>query len=375
VLRLGSAFLVAIFVGALATLLGVSVIPLPYTLVIPSLPTATTSARSSPDDSLHHLPSWVQTRQVAAFWSGPDRQAIEFTDLPAWTFLKVISARADRLQVEYGGDGTTRQAGPGWVAVTDVQPSDPSGSWFQNHRASTLFADSGGRSVSAAVPQWSWMVHLDDTSPGARLHVRVYTNGFGSVLGEGWLPADDLGPTDPPAQSVYTENDKAPPPPYTSHDQFVSAVADAARGIATPGAPVSVTVAQAILESGWGQSLLSREANNYFGIKATGQLGNDGAVWMPTFEIGQTGAYRVLAAFRAYKSLADSVADHDRLFRDVGLYRPALQVVDNPDEFARRIAQAGYATDPSYASKLIDVMHRDDLYRLDAPAEPIQQTA
>jgi len=126
------------------------------------------------------------------------------------------------------------------------------------------------------------------------------------VLGEGWLAGDDVGPTGSPTQSVWTGDDQPGPVVFTSHDQFVSAVADAARAAGTTNAPVSVTVAQAILESNWGQSLLSREANYYFGIKATGQLGNVGAVWMPTLEVGEAGPYRVLAAFRAYKSLADS---------------------------------------------------------------------
>ena len=375
--RLGSAFVVAIVVGVLATLLGVSAItPLPRGVAIPSVrPIPATHALNAPDAALHHLPDWVQTRQATAFWSGPDKQAVEFTDLPAWTFLKVISARVDRLQVEYSGDGNSRQPGPGWVAVSDVQPSDPSGSWFRNHGASQLFADPAATAVSVRVPQWSWMVRLDDVGTSGRLHARVYANGLNSVPSEGWLPADDVGPTDAPVQSVYTHYDRAPPTPYTSHDQFVIAVADATRAIDIHTAPVSVTVAQAILESNWGQSLLSREANNYFGMKATGQVGNDGAVWMPTLEIGRAGPYNVYAPFRAYKSLADSVADHERLFRDVARYRNALQVADNPDEFARRIAEAGYATDPSYAAKLIDLMHRVDLYRLDAPAEPTQQTA
>jgi flagellum-specific peptidoglycan hydrolase FlgJ len=133
---------------------------------------------------------------------------------------------------------------------------------------------------------------------------------------------------------------------------------------------VSVTVAQAILESSWGESQLSREANNYFGIKANGQIGNDGAVWLRTLEYVPGGSYNVFAAFRAYKTLADSVADHARLFTDVALYREALQAVNDPDEFARRIASAGYSTDPAYAQKLIDLMQRYGLYRFDLRTPP-----
>jgi flagellum-specific peptidoglycan hydrolase FlgJ len=88
---------------------------------------------------------------------------------------------------------------------------------------------------------------------------------------------------------------------------------------------------------------------------------------MPTLEYVDGGAFSVVAPFRAYKSLADSVADHARLFQTVSLYRSAVQAAHDPDEFARRIAQAGYSTDPSYTQKVLDLMRRYDLYRFDAP--------
>jgi mannosyl-glycoprotein endo-beta-N-acetylglucosaminidase len=338
---------------------------------------------STPADAApHHLPAWVQTRKVAPLWSGPDSQAVQFTRLPAWTFLKVTGASVaeDRLQVLYAGDGAGRQPGPGWVAATDVQPSDAGGNWLRNYRASRLFADITSGSPQVDLPQWSWMVRLDDaTAAGDRVHVRAYSPALSNVVGEGWVPASDVGPTGAPIQSVWTRTQvAAPPAEFGSQQDFIAAVAAAARqaGEGTSGAPVSVTVAQAILESDWGQSLLSREANNYFGIKASGELGNDGAVWMRTLEFAPGGgsSYAVLAPFRAYKTLADSVADHSRLFREVSLYRQALQVLDDPDEFTRRIAQAGYSTDPGYASKVIDLMHRYDLYQFDSgqPAVPNQ---
>src|ERR687886_1349742 len=93
---------------------------------------------------MEHLPSWVQTRRPAGLMSGPDAAAIRFTTLPSWSFLKVIGVEADRLRVEYAGDGGLRQPGPGWVALNDVQPSDASGAWLRAHRASQLFDASGG---------------------------------------------------------------------------------------------------------------------------------------------------------------------------------------------------------------------------------------
>jgi Mannosyl-glycoprotein endo-beta-N-acetylglucosaminidase len=362
--RLALSFLVALILGAAVTGVGLTRIlstPAPAT---PMLGPPSTTA--SLDGGMRHLPQWVQTRQATPLWSGPDKQAVRFVELPAWTFLKVSSAQDDRLQVSYAGDGNTRQSGPGWVALSDVQPSDPSGEWLRNHRASQLFVAPTGSSASAAVPQWSWMLRLDGSANG-RLQVRVYSSALSQVVGEGWLPADDVGPADPPQHAIWTASDHATPgPAFPSHSAFIDAVSATAQPTST-SVPVSVTVAQAILESNWGESLLSREANNYFGIKATGQIGNDGAVWMPTLEYVAGGSVSVLAPFRAYRSLGDSVADHAQLFDKLNLYRSANQALSNPDEFARRIAQAGYSTDPSYAQKVIDLMRRYDLYRLDGP--------
>jgi peptidoglycan hydrolase FlgJ len=64
-----------------------------------------------------------------------------------------------------------------------------------------------------------------------------------------------------------------------------------------------------------------------------------------------------------YRDLADSFADHDRFLRVNPRYDIALAVTTNPDLFAQRLQQAGYATDPNYASKLIALMHTCNLYQ------------
>jgi flagellar protein FlgJ len=127
-----------------------------------------------------------------------------------------------------------------------------------------------------------------------------------------------------------------------------------------------VTVAQAILESDWGRSSLAQNANNYFGIKAIGSLGSDGVVWMPTSEYNDSGElYSTMSPFRAYKSLTESMTDHDRLLQSGSRYATAMQAARNPREFAARLYEAGYSTDPAYADKLVSLMDRYDLYRLD----------
>jgi hypothetical protein len=319
---------------------------------------------------MRHLPEWVQVKSGTSLWSGPDKTTVAFTSLPAWTFLHVVGLENDRLEVEYAGDGGQRQPGLGWVAMLEVQPSDPSGTWLSNFRPTQLFDTPTAATPSVgAVPQFSSMLVLGPAQAD-RSHVRLYSPDFKSIVGEGWVPSRELGPTGAPQRAVRVKQviGDGPASPFASHEELIQAVGEAARASkAQTGVPASVTVAQAILESDWGQSLLSREANNYFGIKAMGSAGNDGAVWMNTMEFdGRGRSYYTLDPFRAYKSLVDSVTDHSLLFVRVGLYRAAMQATDNPNEFARRIAAAGYSTDPAYPSKIIGLMQKYDLYRFDA---------
>src|SRR5262249_48816151 len=123
--------------------------------------------------------------------------------------------------------------------------------------------------------------------------------------------------------------------------------------------------AQAILESYWGSSRLAREANNFFGIKAQTRTGTAGVVWFSVWEV--IGGRNVLQneAFRAYNAVAESFIDHGRFFLENGRYAGAMGVKDDPKQFAREVNRAGYATDPSYAAKLIGLMDRYNLYRYD----------
>ncbi len=126
-----------------------------------------------------------------------------------------------------------------------------------------------------------------------------------------------------------------------------------------------MTIAQAILESDWGASLLATRANNYFGIKATSGPGPAGVIDMTTWEVLGGGDITLVDCFRAYHNLSESVMDHGRFLRDNPRYSPAFRVSGDPDEFARQIAAAGYATDPGYASKLIALIQKYGLDRFD----------
>jgi flagellar protein FlgJ len=129
--------------------------------------------------------------------------------------------------------------------------------------------------------------------------------------------------------------------------------------------PASVTIAQAILESGWGRSGLSTTGNAYFGVKCFGTPGPIAAGCRPyaTTECSGTTCFRTTALFRVYTSANASFVDHGRVLATNPRYAPAFVYVNAPEHFAEAIAKAGYATSPTYAASLIHIMRVYDLYR------------
>jgi len=179
-------------------------------------------------------------------------------------------------------------------------------------------------------------------------------------------PADRLDQIDPASRGGTRSPDQSLAG-LDSKAAFIETAASAAQASqAETGVPASVTIAQAILESDWGRSTVSG-ANNYFGIKATSGPGPAGVVWAETQEfIG--GAWQTIQApFRAYHSMAESFLDHGRFLAENQRYARAFDFKDDARMFAQIIQQAGYATDPSYAQKLIGLMDKYDLYRFDLP--------
>lgn len=186
-------------------------------------------------------------------------------------------------------------------------------------------------------------------------------------------PRSTPAPTPTPAPSRPTT--PAPPRvdttapvgaiPRTGNAFIDSIAADAIRSQRTTGVPASVTIAQAILESGWGRSALTRQANNYFGIKGTGPAGS---VTMRTREVFNGREVYVNAQFRKYNSAAESFADHAQFFIRNPRYATAMRHTNDAFRFAAEIHKAGYATDPNYTNLLHRLMREYDLTRFDAIA-------
>ncbi|WP_270368475.1 LysM peptidoglycan-binding domain-containing protein [Limosilactobacillus fermentum] len=150
-----------------------------------------------------------------------------------------------------------------------------------------------------------------------------------------------------------------------SQQAFIESVAEGAiEGWNEYGVLPSITVAQAILESGWGSSTLSTQAHNLFGIKGSY---NGNYVTMSTREVINGQSVYVNAAFRAYANNSESVEDHGNFLYSNSRYSNLLGDTSYTD-VAQKLSQDGYATDPYYASSLISLVKTYDLTQLDSIA-------
>jgi uncharacterized protein YraI len=152
--------------------------------------------------------------------------------------------------------------------------------------------------------------------------------------------------------------------------QFIAAAGPMAqRSWREFGVPPSVTIAQSILESGWGKSKLAANDRNFFGIKCfTGRHGDiaSGCHTYNTTECTKTGScFGTSASFRTYRGTVDSFRDHGNFLRVNSRYQPAFAYTRNANAFLYRMWKAGYATDPDYVSKVRGIMQSYNLYRYD----------
>ena len=136
---------------------------------------------------------------------------------------------------------------------------------------------------------------------------------------------------------------------------FLNSIHDGAlNGWRQYGVLPSVTAAQAILESGWGQSGLATQGHNLFGIKGSY---NGHSITMPTREVYGGRSVYINDAFRAYANNNESVQDHGRFLAVNSRYHNLLWQTDY--RTVTRLIQAdGYATDPYYAVSLNAVIER-----------------
>ena len=121
--------------------------------------------------------------------------------------------------------------------------------------------------------------------------------------------------------------------------------------------PASITLAQGLLESSYGNGRLAVEANNHFGIKCH-KSWRGKKIYHDDDEKNE--------CFRKYRDVADSYRDHSLFLKNRSRYSSLFDLdIKNYRAWAKGLKKAGYATDPKYANKLISLIDRYQLYRFD----------
>ena len=130
------------------------------------------------------------------------------------------------------------------------------------------------------------------------------------------------------------------------------------------GIPVSIKLAQGMLESSFGSSELATNSNNHFGIKCkTYWIGP--TYYHPDDDFDREGNL-IDSCFRVYRSVEDSFRDHSIFLRYSTHYSPLFELeITDYHGWARGLQRIRYATNPRYAEMLIDIIRRYELYKYD----------
>lgn len=127
------------------------------------------------------------------------------------------------------------------------------------------------------------------------------------------------------------------------------------------GTSTNTVIAFAGLETGWGKHIpgtTDTNSNNLFGIKSHNT--DHPSISNSTTEFVDGKAQTVDQQFRSYQSIEESIADFSYFLRSNPRYREALTYSSNPMQFINKVHEAGYATDPQYANKVISALKQLD---------------
>jgi flagellar protein FlgJ len=158
------------------------------------------------------------------------------------------------------------------------------------------------------------------------------------------------------------------PSRFDSPEQFVRELLPVAEKVAAQsGINPRVMIAQAALETGWGRHMIEGDGGspsfNLFGIKADTRWQGE-SVNIATTEFREGVPMNERAAFRAYPDYESSFRDYVSFLESNPRYRDVLAAADDPELFANRLQEAGYATDPNYGAKIRRIMNNDSMTTL-----------
>jgi LysM repeat protein len=152
--------------------------------------------------------------------------------------------------------------------------------------------------------------------------------------------------------------------PRLTAEEYIAQFKEAAiADMKKTGVPASITMAQGMFESDYGNSSLAKVAKNHFGVKCHKDWGGD------TYYMDDDAPNE---CFRKYTSVEESYDDHSNFLRTRDRYKFLFDLpIDDYKGWAKGLKQAGYATNPVYADKLIEIIERYNLQVLDQGGTPL----
>jgi len=177
-----------------------------------------------------------------------------------------------------------------------------------------------------------------------------------------YAPLKNIKKITQPIETAYTEQKTKINALGDTAKQFLNKMmAHASVASQSTGMPPALMLSQAALESGWGKreikDLNGTNSHNLFGIKAGGNWKGKVAEAMTTEYINGVKQKRI-EKFRAYDNYADSFKDFANLIKSNPRYQQVIANVHHPEAYANALQNAGYATDPQYAKKLLNVIQK-----------------
>jgi len=208
---------------------------------------------------------------------------------------------------------------------------------------------------------------LGERSPGQALAWTPSSGGQKTIYAQAFLNGQWVLSSEPVTfQAFLGTVHKARP--IVEKDQFKAfASAMALKSHQETGMSAALQVAQGILETGWGQFVpvdkyTGQFSYNLFGMKGTGTAGS---IISTTWEVYNGVSYTVDDNFRAYNNVQENWNDHKDLLLTRSWYAPFRAVMTDPVLGAWGLKRSGYATDPQYPIKLINLMKSQGLFQLD----------
>jgi len=228
--------------------------------------------------------------------------------------------------------------------------------FYSNWGRMYYFGDDGARYTNQFYSNWGRTYYFGND--GAR-----WTNQFMSAWGNiYYFGSDGARATNTTINLGYGDLTFYNKGILTSSNSFIGGIVNGAiEGWLDYGVLPSLTIAQAILESGWGNSVLAYKYHNLFGIKGSY---NGNSVALPTYEVYNGVTYYITDHFRVYPSNNASIHDHALFFVENSRYANLLGN-RSASAVTTLVRQDGYATDPSYSTSLMSLINNYGLTRYD----------